>query len=67
MIVTPNDGDPILDLYGPGAEYIDSVDENGTDEEEVYETTLTETGLYAVRIMEIDGLSMTYDIEVTLE
>jgi len=67
LIITPNDGDPILDLYGPGAEYIDSVDENGTDEEEVYETTLTETGLYAVRIMEIDGLSMTYDIEVTLE
>jgi len=67
LIVTPNDGDPILDLYGPGAEYIDSVDDNGADEEEVYETTLTQTGLYAVRIMEIDGLSMTYDIEVTLE
>ena len=67
LTVRPNAGDPIIDLYGPGAEYIESIDEGGEGEDEVFEVTLTTTGLHAIRLMEIDGLSMTYDIEVTLE
>lgn len=63
----PVSGDAIIDLYGPGATYIESIDNGAEGEEEVFELTLTESGLFAIRIMEIDGLSMTYNLAIELE
>lgn len=59
--------DPATDLYGPGAEYLESIDEGFDGEEELFEMTLEATGLHALRIIEIASEVLTYDVEITLE
>lgn len=61
--------DPAADLYGPGAEYIDAIDEGFEGEEEFFQTDspLEVTGLHALRIIEIYSEPMTYDLELTIQ
>ena len=59
--------DPAADLYGPEAEYLEAIDDGFDGEEELFEITLTSTGLHALRIVEIASEILTYDVEITLE
>lgn len=61
------DLDPGIDLYGPGGEYIESFDEGGNGEEELFETALEATGLHALYLFEYGAEQMTYDLEITIE
>jgi hypothetical protein len=59
--------DPIFYLYGPGAEYIESIDNGFEGDEELFEGATTESGLYAIRIYEFNYSSMTYRLAVTVQ
>ncbi len=54
-----------MDLYGPGAIYLDTVDEEVEGEEEYREIPLTMTGLHALRVYEYFTIPMTYDLEIS--
>jgi hypothetical protein len=57
------------DVYGPGAEYLDTADDGFEGDTEDYPLTepLTETGLHALRVYEASGEPMTYDVQVTAQ
>ncbi|MFO7662604.1 MAG: hypothetical protein R6X18_08410 [Chloroflexota bacterium] len=59
--------DPILDFYGPGAEYIDSIDEGLDGQGETYTTQLMSTGLFAIRVSELNFSPMVYSLLVTIQ
>jgi hypothetical protein len=59
--------DPILDFYGPGAEYIETVDEGFDGDGETITTPLTSTGLFAIRVSEINFSPMVYTLLVTFQ
>lgn len=66
--VTPIDqGDPVIDLYGPRAEYLQFMDDGGSGEAETLTLTLPGTGLYAIRVSEYRSEQTGYGIEITLQ
>jgi hypothetical protein len=66
IVVDPSSGDPYVDLYGPGAEYLTSADAGFDGETETLTFALATTGLHAISIAEIEGLDITYNLSVTL-
>ena len=67
VTLDPTSGDPYFDLYGPGAEYLTSVDEGFDNEAETLEMTLDQTGLYGIAIGEIEGAAISYDLSIALD
>jgi hypothetical protein len=67
VLATPQDDmDPFLELYGPDGELIsDFIDEGVAGEAEELVFTLPETGLYAIRLGEIDFEAGLYTIRLT--
>jgi len=66
--VVPNaESDPVFYLYGPGAEYIEAIDNGFEGDEEIYQDVLQATGLHAIRIYEFNYSSMTYQLEITFQ
>jgi hypothetical protein len=57
--------DPLLDFFGPGAEYIDTVDEGFEGDTETLTMQITSTGLFAIRVSEINFSPMLYTLSVT--
>jgi hypothetical protein len=57
--------DPLLDFFGPGAEYIETVDEGFDGDDETLTMQLSSTGLYAIRVSEINFSPMLYTLLVT--
>lgn len=66
-VVPDAQGDPVFYLYGPGAEYIDAIDNGFEGDEEIFQDTLTATGLYAIRIYEFNYAPMTYRLEIAFQ
>lgn len=60
-----NDG--LFHVYGPGAEYLETMDDNFWGEPETYVFELPATGLYAFAIADIDYAPMVYSFELTVE
>ena len=68
MTVTPkNNGDPGVDLFGPGPVHIATADDGFDGFTETYETTLTSTGLHGLRIEEYSVENAVYDLVVTFQ
>lgn len=66
-LTTGSANDGLMDIYGPGAEYLDTADDGFEGEEEIITFTLPATGLYAVAVSDIDYAPMTYTILLTLQ
>lgn len=66
-VIPDAQGDPVFYLYGPGAEYIDAIDNGFEGDEEIFQDTLPETGLYAIRVYEFNYAPMTYRLEITFQ
>lgn len=64
---TGSTNDGLIDIYGPGAEYLDTVDDGFEGEAETYTFELPATGLYAFSISDIDYASMVYTLSLSLE
>lgn len=64
IAVTPlDDGDPFLKFYDVEAEDVSGfIDKNDAGEGEVYDITLPVSGLYSVRVGEVDFVDMQYSI-----
>lgn len=58
--------DPLLDIFGPDAQYLNTVDEGFEGDGETYELVLSEPGLYALRISELNYEVMIYSVSITL-
>lgn len=67
LTLDPSSGDIYFDFYGPGPEYLDSVDVGFEGEAETLEMTLEMTGLYAISVYEIDGVAISFDLSITLD
>ena len=67
VVADPSGGDIYLDIYGVGAEYLESFDDGLENEAETAEWTADTTGLYAVGIVEYEGLAIPYDLSLTIE
>ncbi len=58
--------DPFIMLYDPRGEDITGfIDGGDAGEDEIFDITLTTTGIYSVRVGEIDFLEMSYTILIT--
>ncbi len=66
-LTTGSANDGLMDIYGPGAEYLDTADDGFEGEDETITFGLPVTGLYAVAVSDIDYAPMTYTILLTLQ
>lgn len=69
MQVTPNDsGDAYVELYGPGASRLLTIDNKGNGEAEVLDNyPIADTGMYSIRVGEFDFAAMNYSIVAVIE
>lgn len=65
-LTTGSANDGLMDIYGPGAEYLDTADDGFEGEDELISFELPTTGLYAVAVSDIDYAPMTYTILLTI-
>lgn len=66
-LVPSNQGDPILDIFAPGAEYIDTIDSGFEGETEDQDIQITSSGIWGIRISELDLLEMNYDLTLSAQ
>ena len=67
MSVTPSgQGDPYLELYGPDAARLLTIDNTGSGETEPLENySILANGMYAIRVGEFDFAEMSYQITLS--
>ena len=69
LLFTTNDArDLYVELYNPNGSRIETINQTGDSEDESLENyTLPNTGLYAIRVGELDFLDMRYTISINFE